>query len=86
MSIYSVFLKEPSSDEWVSLKEKYPNRHFIAGDRLAFVAPEGVSLTSEIGKTVGFDEEKEIAGIIMEISNYNGYFDADLWEWLSKIA
>ncbi len=86
MTVYAVFLNEPSSDAWQALRKEWPNgRHFILTDHMAFVAPEGLTLTSDIAETVGISETTKRLGIVFEWVTHNGFNRSDLWEWLLKV-
>ena len=64
---------------------KWPDRYFILDDRLAFIAPEGITLTSDTAETVGVKSEEDLLGVVVEFSSYSGFNRSDLWEWLSKV-
>ncbi len=85
MSTYAIFLNQPSERAWDTIKKKWPDRHFVLDDRLAFIAPEGITLTSEIAETVGVKSEEGSLGVVVEFSSYSGFNRSDLWEWLSKV-
>ncbi len=85
MSIYAVFLNEPNEEAWKSVKEKWPGRHFILTGNLAFVAPEGITTTSDIAGIVGIGGESELLGIVFDWAAHNGFNRGDLWEWLGKV-
>lgn len=85
MTVYAVFLNEADEAAWQALREKWPGRHFILTDHMAFVAPEGLTLTAEIAEAVEFGEASERRGIIFELTEHNGYNRSDLWEWLRKV-
>ncbi len=62
MTVYAVFLSEASDAAWQTVREKWPDgRHLILTDHMAFVAPKGLTLTSEIAKAVGIGESVEAA-------------------------
>ena len=52
MSSYTVFLNGPNEGAWNAIKTTWPRRHFILTDNLAFVAPEGISTTSDAAEVV----------------------------------
>lgn len=85
MGTYAIFLNQPSQHAWDTIKMKWPDRHFILDDRLAFIAPEGITLTSDIAETVGVKSEEDLLGVVVEFSSYSGFNRSDLWEWLSKV-
>lgn len=86
MSTYLVVLNEPDEAAWERLAEKWPDRHYILNDRIAAVAPEGISITEEITEAIGMDETQAVVGIVAEIRNdtVNGWNRRGLWEWLGK--
>ena len=86
MSIYLIALNEDSPNDWESLKEAWPDRHYILTDRLAFVAPRGISLTEDIAETLGMDDDSNITGLVIEWQEpCTGYNRKALWEWIRKI-
>ena len=85
MSIYGIVLDEPSEDAWAALADKWPGRHFILDERLAFVAPEGISLTSDPAKVVGMHPDGKVWGVVLEVATYTGFNRRELWEWFSKV-
>ena len=87
MSTFSVYLNEPDDAVWETIREAWPGRHFILDERMEFIAPEGLALTSDIAKRVGMDVEtgNGIHGIVAELGSYYGLNRIDLWEWLRKI-
>ena len=85
MGTYAIFLNQPSQHAWDAIRMKWPDRHFILDDRLAFIAPEGIILTSDIAETVGVKSEEDLLGVVVEFSSYSGFNRSDLWEWLSKV-
>ncbi len=85
MTVYAVFLNEPNEEAWAVLAERWPDRHFILTGNLAFVAPEGLTLTSAIAEAVGIGDAEDRHGIVFEWAAHNGYNRSDLWEWLRKV-
>ena len=53
MSTFAVYLDQPDPGAWEALRQNWPERHFILDERVAFVAPEGIVLTSDVARTVG---------------------------------
>lgn len=84
MSTYAVFLNAPNQSAWDAIRAEWPGRHFILDDRLAFVAPEGISTTADIANAVGINPETGRQGIVLEHSVHTGFNRNDLWEWLGK--
>ena len=85
MSTYAIFLNVPNQDAWEGLKAEWPGRYFIMDDRLAFVAPEGITTTTDIANVVGINQETARLGIVLEYSSHTGFNRNDLWEWLGKV-
>ena len=86
MSIYLVTLNEDSADEWATLKTTWPGRYHILTNRIAFVAPQGLSLSEDIAETLGMNEEMDVTGLVIEWqSPSTGYNRKALWEWMKKI-
>jgi len=85
MTVYAVFLNRPDEAAWKTLQEKWPGRHFILTEHMAFVAPEGLSLTTDVTQALGIGDEAERLGIVFEWAAHNGYNRSDLWEWLRKV-
>ena len=87
MSIYLVALNQPDERAWGRLKAKWPeSRSYILTDRLAFVAPEEIMLTEDIGEIVGMNLEHDVTGFVAEIQydTINGWNRQAVWEWLRK--
>ena len=85
MTIYAIFLNKPDDQAWQALAETWPDRHFVLTENLAFVAPEGITLTGQIAETVGIGGEREVLGIVFDWNAHNGFNRGDLWEWLRKV-
>ncbi len=86
MSVYAAFLNEPDKSAWEALREKWPNgRSFVLTDNLAFVAPEGLTLTTEVADAVGIGEKNDLPGVVFEWGVHTGFNRGELWEWLSKV-
>ena len=87
MSTFAVYLHQPDQGAWDAIRTNWPNRHFILDDRVALVAPAGVTLTADVAKAVGMDAETgSRLGLVVEVSTYFGFNRSDLWEWLSKVG
>ena len=87
MSIYLIALDRPDEGAWERLKAEWPkSRRYILTERLAFVAPEDIMLTEDIGEAIGMNEEFEVSGIVTEIQydTTNGWHRQAVWEWLRK--
>ena len=87
MSIYLVALNQPDEGAWERLKAEWPkSRYYVLTGRLAFVAPEEVMLTEDIGEIVGMNDKHEVSGIVTEVQydTINGWESADGMEWLRK--
>ena len=88
MSTYLIVLNEPDEAAWKRLAEKWPARHYILNERVAAVAPDGISITEEVTDALGMDETGKVVGIVAEIRHeaVNGWNRRALWEWLGKHA
>ena len=87
MSIYLVALNQPDEGAWERLKAEWPkSRRYVLTDRLAFIAPEEITLTEDIGEIVGMNEEHHVTGFVAEIQYdaINGWNRQAIWEWLQK--
>ena len=85
MSVYAVSLNQADEAAWETLRKEWPERHFILTDRLAFVAPEGITTTAQISEAVGIGGESNLLGLVLEVSAHSGFNKSDLWEWLRKV-
>lgn len=85
MAVYLISLNKPDENAWVKVRDIWPKRHHILTDHMAFVAPEGVTLTQEIADSVGMDSEGGVSGIVVELDNYGGLNQSALVEWIAKI-
>ena len=86
MSVYLVVLHKPDENAWGRLKSAWPDNHYTLTDRIAFVAPDEITLTEKIGDLVGMDENHKVTGFVAEIQYdaINGWNKQALWEWLRK--
>ena len=88
--IYIIVMVDPIRDEWASLKEKYPDRHRVVNDRMAFVAPNGISTTVDILNMIRMSnmdsDKKHESCIVIDLTHtaYTGWLDAGYWEWIDK--
>ena len=86
MSVFAVVLNDPDERAWDSLRTHWPDRHLVVTDRLAFVAPETLTLTQDVADTLGMNQEKKVLGIVIEMANRSGFNKSSLTEWLEKAA
>ena len=82
MSIYAIYLNGSDENSWKLVREKWPERHFILDDRLAFVAPTETTTTQDIAENVALDDK---GGLVFNWSAYGGFNSRKLWEWLAKV-
>ena len=47
-----------------------------------FVSYKGTA--RELADKLGFEDKEGIEGVVVPVSNYAGYADKDLWEWLRE--
>ena len=84
MSLFAVILDRPSKETWGKLQSQY-EKPYILSDLAALVSVEGTTtLTSEIYKSIQLGEDTDVGVFVCEVTNYNGYYYQDLWEWLRK--
>lgn len=86
MTIYAIVLNEPNETAWRQVRSEWPDRHYIVTDCLAFIAPEGFTLTEGIAETIGMDEQGGVTGVVIEATAYSGFNRSGLWEWARKVA
>lgn len=85
MSTFAIVLHAPIEDGWHALTSTWPGRSFIMDDTHAFVAPEGLTLTSDIATALGLNPNTGRTGIVLEFNSYAGLSRPDFWEWLNKV-
>ena len=85
MDTYAIILNDPSTFAWQAIRDAWPERHFLLTERVALVAPEGITLVDDIAERVGIGKEQEILGIVIELGNYTGFNRSALWEWMRKV-
>ena len=84
MAVYAIILDAPNSEKREVLKKTWGN-HYIHDDRIAFVAPDNDATTKDISEIMGMRGTGEkVAGLILQVSYYNGWNDVALWEWMEK--
>lgn len=86
MSVFAIVLNDPDERAWDSLRKQWPDRHLVVTDRLAFVAPETLTLTQDVADTLGLNQERKVLGIVIEMANRSGFNKSFLTEWLEKVA
>ena len=85
MSISAIILHEPNEAVWQAVRNTWlGGRHYILTDRVAFVAPEGITLTQDIANRIGMSGN--VLGIVIEFDKYSGFNHSGLWEWLDKVS
>ncbi len=87
MSIYAVILTHPRNEVWAKLQEEWPDHHYLmkANPTIAFVAPPGITIETAIGKTLGIDDNGDVAGMVVEIiDSTHGYVEGALVDWIKK--
>ena len=85
MSTYVIVLNEPSEYAWNALDINWPNHHLILNEYVAFVAPEGISITEDVSKVIGVHPENpEALGVIFEAGNYYSFNMPRILEWIRK--
>ena len=86
MSIFLIALHEPNEEVWKTVASKWPKRHHYVSDRLALVAPEGITVTSDIANQVGMNTEMRVSGLVVQMDAYNGFGAADTVQWLRNAS
>ena len=57
MSTYAIYLNHPNQAVWNIIATTWPGRHRMLDDRLAFVAPMGITTSAEIAQAIGMTKE-----------------------------
>lgn len=85
MNINAIILNEPNEAVWQAVCDTWPDdRHYILTDQVAFIAPEGITLTEDIAHHVGMSGD--VLGIVIEYDKYHGFNHSGLWKWLDKVS
>ncbi len=85
MAAYAIVLHEPNPDVWDRVKQFWPEHHYIVNDMLAFIAGDpSLTLTADVSAKIGFDQQHNILGVVLQISHYYGFHSNALWEWMAK--
>lgn len=86
-NMYLIVLEEGNENNeatWGALREKWPGHHRFVDDRSAVLVPDDDSLTPDIKEALRIGPDAKNPGIVFKITNYSGYWDATLWEWIGK--
>lgn len=87
MSIYAIILNKPSELAWERIKSNWPkHRHYFLTNRIAFIAPDEIIITTDIASTVGMNRDDKVQGIVIEATNRGGWNDKSLIEWFEKVS
>lgn len=78
MTIFLVVLVEPDENAWERISEKWPERHHIISNTLAFVAPEGISTAKSVRDAVGIDVGTIApSGVVVPMDDHSGVLPAE---------
>lgn len=82
MHLFVIILVEEDEEGTLlkSLTERYGENHLKLTDTTWLVA--GSSSPGDLSDELGFSNEGGVTGMVTRISNYTGYADADLWDWM----
>ena len=88
MSVHLIVLVEPHPQAWKQLDSEWPGRHHIISDRLALVAPPGISTASGIQESIGItraNSETPI-GIVIQLERpfYSGVLPTPTTDWFKQ--
>ena len=84
MSVYLISLVEKDKLAWDRLSKRWPDRHHIVNDMLAFVVPPGVSTVQDVRDELGISTEPDApVGIVVLLDLYSGALDTNTVEWLN---
>ena len=85
MSIYAIVLQVPDETAWDKVRETWPDRHYIWHDYTAFIAPVGITTSTQLAGTLGFNGDEKRTGVVIEVTpSHHGYVQANLVEWLKN--
>ena len=85
MSTYAILLQTPQQAMWAKVREKWPDRHYIMNDLVAFIAPPGISTSHGVADILGINPEGKAVGLVVEVTDaHQGYVNKNLVEWLVK--
>ncbi len=85
MSIYAIILQKPNTTVWQTIREKWPDRHYIWHDHTAFIAPTGITTAIQVGYILGLNMAQTRAGVVVEMTpSHSGFAEAGLVAWLNK--
>lgn len=80
---FAIVLDRPDAETWATVKDLWPEGHFIHTDRLAYLRLPTATLTSTIANQVGMNRDRRVVGIVLRVDSYYGWNDPGLWEWLA---
>lgn len=84
MYLFLVALEAPNPAVWAALENHWPNRHRIVNDRMAFVAPEGIAIASDIANVLGMNPQHEVHGVVVQLEKYSGRSSTDVVQWVDN--
>lgn len=84
--LYLVALTAPSRTAWKKLEQLYPTRHHVVSGTMAFVAPDGISAVSDLGRKLGIAiGDSDPTGLVVKINDpdlYWGVLPTSAIDWL----
>lgn len=85
-SIFLVVLDDPDEKVWNTLRAKWKGRHHICDSRIAFVAPEEITLAKDVMEGLGVsikDSGVTTGALVVKWGDSRaGYWENSLWEWV----
>ena len=85
MSVYAIVLQKPDTAVWQTIRETWPDYHYIWHTHAAFVAPPGITTATQISTTLGFNADSYKIGIAIEMTpSHLGFVEEGLVAWLGK--
>ena len=86
MTTYMIVIDDPDPDLWKTVQDEWPDRHLLLTERLAFIAPEDLTLTRDVADKMGFNSTDRVMGLIVQMDHRAGFHESRFIEWLEKIA
>lgn len=72
-----------SAQEGDRVQQTFPNgAHYPLQTPGAWLVAADHPLPAEVANRLGMNDQEKVGGIVIPISNYNGYYDPSVWDWL----
>ena len=84
MSIYLIALEEKNEQVWEKIEATWPNRHRFVTDTMAFVAPEGITVTEDVSEAIGMNPEEDVSGFVVQMESYSGRSLKSTIRWINN--